>query len=30
MGTKEIPKWNHMISFALIWGAVYFAVGFKN
>lgn len=27
---KEIPKWNHIISFVLIFGAVYFAIGFKN
>lgn len=27
---KEIPKWNHLVSFALILGAVYFAIGIKN
>lgn len=27
---KEIPKWNHIVSFAFILGAVYFAVGFNK
>lgn len=27
---KEIPRWNHAISFILILGAVYFAIGFKQ
>lgn len=27
---KEIPKWNHMVSFAFIMGAVYFAFGFNQ
>ena len=27
---KEIPKWNHMVAFAFILGAVYFAVGFNK
>jgi uncharacterized protein (DUF486 family) len=27
---KEIPKWNHVVSFVFILGAVYFAVGFNR
>lgn len=27
---KEIPRWNHAVSFFLILGAVYFAIGFKQ
>lgn len=27
---KELPKWNHTVSFLLVLGAIYFAVGIKN
>lgn len=27
---KEIPRWNHAVSFILILAAVYFAIGFKQ
>lgn len=27
---KELPKWNHIVSFLLVLGAIYFAVGIKN
>ncbi len=27
---KEVPRWNYIVSFLFILGAVYFAVGFKQ
>jgi uncharacterized protein len=27
---KEVPRWNHIVSFVFILGAVYFAIGFRK